>query len=339
MAKAIKAKATKKNESFQSVVDGLAAEYKAKATTSPMDIEFVSISDSVERVGGATLLRQSPILRQFEDLSIYAHEDRSDFGRDGKVTGVILDSGEDVKCYYKRADGHTDKVTGEKVATFAMKSSVFAKEEREIMKDFFHEIAHSRNGLAFLQGQEKKADTSTNGAHSKLFKLTALEYFTEDSFITAKEKESDTKTLAKKQNRNVYAQSDINTIRATGWEFQPWLIERLAKFDFDMSVFNVLRTMEVEEPRKGTKTVAVGCLVHHWEVEKNEQELFNARIRHDAQMPSCKHSDHYEEIIRGAIAANAVDNGDNNVTDQLTNFIASIESRLPLYVIEPETKD
>ena len=308
MAKA-KAKATKKSD-FQEVIDGLATEWEAKATRP--SIEVVSISDSAERVGDATLLRQSPILRQFEDLSVHTHAGRSDFGRDGKVTGVILDSGKDVKCYYKRADGHTDKVTGERVATWAMKSSVFAKEESEILKDFFHEQAHSRNGLAFLLGDEKKADTSTNGAHSKLFKLTALEYFTEESFIKAEEKESDTKTLAKKENRKVYAQSDINTIRATGWEFQPWLIERLATFNFDMSVFNVLRTMEVEEPRKGTKTVAVGCLVHHWELEKSEQELFNARIRHDAQMPACTHGDHYRDF---------------------DNFV------IPLYVVEPESQD
>jgi hypothetical protein len=298
--------------SVEEVRQQLADQYEERAATTP-DPDSVQ----VEMIGDATILRQSPILSQFEDLNVHTHEERSDFGRDGKVTGTIVDSGKDVKCYYTRATAWVDAETGKPVAAYALHAKVFRLSEQEILRDFFHEMAHCRCALAFMLGEDKSPDTTVNGKHSsKLFKLTALDYFTNESFITKDEVEKDTKTLAKKENREKYGQTDINTIRKIGFEFQPWLIARLATFNngngFDMSVFNVYRVMDEETPRNGTKTIAVGCEEHHWDVDSEDRELYNARIRTDAQMPACSHEDHYEDF---------------------DNFV------IPLYVEEPESKD
>jgi hypothetical protein len=323
---------------------------KAKRMNSTEFVESASKGIDVSKpdvsnvIGDAKLLRQSPILRQFEDVMTHVHEGRSDFGRDGKITGSIIDSGRDPKCYYNRAKAWVDADTGEPVGAWVLHAKVFRLEESEILKAYFHEMAHCRCGLAYLLGNDKSPDTTVTGKHSsKLFKLTALDYFTEASFITKEEFEKDTKTLAKKQNRTKYAKSDMNTIRATGWEFQPWLVARLATFNngngLDMSVFNVYRVMDVGTTRNPNPTVAVGCLEHHWDVDAGDRELYNARIREDAKTPACTHADHYEAIIRAAISAHNGDIGPNNVTGQLDSFIDGIEDRLPIYVIEPKAKD
>jgi hypothetical protein len=297
-----------------------------------------------DMVGDAVMLRQSPILRQFEDLSRHMHEDNH-FGRDGKVTGLIMDNGKSPKCYYKRAEAWTDE-DGNPVAAWAMHTSVFSLSEDEILRNFFHEQAHSHNGLAYLLNTDpkKSPDTSVNGAHSsKLFKSAAEHYFTKDSFITKEEVEKDTKTAAKKDgDRAPYGQTDINTIRATGFEFLPWVRERLATFNggrgFDMSVFTVRRVMDEGTTRDSTKTVAVGCVDHHWDLEPGDRDGFAARIKVDDVAPVCKSGEHYEAIIRAAISAHSGDIGPNNVTGQFDSFLSGIEDRLPAYVTEPEKK-
>ena len=243
-----------------------------------------------ETFGEAPMLRQSPAAKQWEDLAAHIHLDRHIGHTDGAaITVDVVSDNRPVKCNAKRAETSVNLATGNYVATIRIKSYWYHLELDKLFRNFFHEVAHGRGALAQLNGAPK--DINANGAHSKTgFRSIAEDYFTEDSFITAAEVT---------ESNGELSQTDVHTIREDGWEFQPWVSERIESFGFDTSLLKVASTPPASTPRTGTKTVTVGCVEHHWELDAEDRTTYWSRIdEHSPEPPLCGNSEHRVGITK-----------------------------------------
>ena len=226
------------------------------------------------RFGKSELLLTAPYVSQIERFASFVMSD-SAIGGTPKVNVMIVDSGRDAKCYYTRTKAYTE-VNGTPVATIAVRTLWFALTERELIAKILHEIAHGINSLAGLNATDGKTDVSAQGKHSDMFLTSAMRFFTKDSFHTEKSVKASKKL----------GQTDVRTIKED-FEFTDATDARIAEFGWNQDLFNVRRVADDGNTRKSVKTVAVGCLEHHWNIEAGERNGYVARIKEDDHAPLC----------------------------------------------------
>jgi len=270
--------------------------------------------------GKSELLLTAPYVSQIERFASFMMQ-TSAIGGTPKVNVMIVDSGRDAKCYYSRTKAYTD-VQGTPVATIAVRTLWFALSERELVAKILHEVAHGINAVAGLNAVDGKVDVAANGKHTDMFLSSAQRFFTKKSFHDEKSVKASKKLVT----------SDVRTLKAK-FEFTDATDARIAEFGWNQDLFNVRRVADDDKTRKSAKTVSVGCLTHHWNVEAGERSGYTARIKADDVAPTCSNVEHFAKLAAyyaGVGAGNA-----KQAQSTIENVSAHIEG---VYVIDPSTK-
>ena len=339
------AKAIKVQIEAANAADAASGTAEAKAEDSKDYIERVNApvvveTPLVDMVGGTKGEWFSKPLTQVEQFLMHLEANNPEIGRstDGitNYTSIIpIDSSSPLlKCHYARTEAWN--ITDGRVATLPFSVHWLQRPDTWQVVDYADmkqnvplNMVHSMlEGYAHTNSAwvSDDPDTSAQGKHSKQFLANASRFFTEDSFYSQDEIDADS-NISNNSIRRLKLEPELNE----------WVIERIVSFKWNPEAFRLEREAKEATTRTNTPTATIACEEHHWSLDPAERDSKNTvRAKLDAEPVACFNSDHYELLLRAAVAARAVDVGNNDVDGAFDALIADIPNRLPKYIVEPK---